>query len=365
MQKHSIRVRRRNHINKIKFPDSNCSSPVSGSTIGSRSRNSQSRSHDTQVTNSKNKANSKDYEDGNVVSRVTEEAQSHGNKSRQRYKRKRKNISLGTETSNSCSRISDLVSVTHGCDNTVCLRNGSSLSPKVSNRKVRRSRWRKRKSRDFHPADKIKRDVHPESSAKRSDSNKCSNPAMPNKTNISSEMSLVHTNMRSLGNSHKDHREASAVEGVPRLLTIGPKEGMSVHDRPHSFYEDSACFSFQKENEPAQNEISANLCGEESKLDIKDGVASQGTEALNCENTHADAVTGQEKDDAPDDATENQDESVNLTVSLTTEKLLSTYRKKLLVLDLNGLLADIILYFRRAHKSYTRVGEYLGQVLLI
>ncbi|XP_042428101.1 uncharacterized protein LOC122015334 [Zingiber officinale] len=429
VEKRLRRVRRRNHINKRNFPDSSCSSPVSGSTIGSRSHNSQSRSHDTQVTNSKNKANSRDYEDGIVVSRVTEETQSHGNKSRRRYKRNRKNRSLGTEASNSCSRISDLVSVTHGCDNTVSLRNGSSSSPKVANRKIRRSRWRKRKPRDFHLADEIKRDVHPESSVKKSDSNKCSNQATPNKINRSSEMSaslsksvftnssqggkdegrqrsyggvdygiksaaatvsdanvsdivsasndfnpttdiecgiaadvspssaIGHTNRRSLNNSSKDHCESISV-GAPRLLTIGLKEGMSVHGRPYP-YEDSACFSFQKENEAVHNEISAKFCGEECRLDIKDGVATQGTEALNCENTHADALTGQEKDDTPSDVTQNQDESVNLAVILTTEKLLSTSRKKLLVLDLNGLLADIVLYRRRTQKSYTRVGENL------
>ncbi|KAJ8459543.1 hypothetical protein OPV22_032469 [Ensete ventricosum] len=153
-----------------------------------------------------------------------------------------------------------------------------------------------------------------------------------------------------------------AVEGSPKLLPASQKDKC-------------ATLLFQVENKVLKDASSLNHSGEASKLGRGDGSES-GQSAVHEKNSldfenrcndlyavlvkeHATSSVSHVVKDVSSDVTKDGDQSSNLAALSNTETLLNCSRKKLIILDLNGLLADINQEYHYAHKAHRRVGGKL------
>ncbi|CAD5168190.1 unnamed protein product [Musa acuminata subsp. malaccensis] len=153
-----------------------------------------------------------------------------------------------------------------------------------------------------------------------------------------------------------------AAEGSPKLLPSGQKD-------------ECATLLFQLENKVLRDASSLIHSREASKLGSGDGSES-GQSAVHEKNSldfknrcndsyavhvkeHAPSSVNHVVKDVSSDVTKDRDQSSNLAALSNTETLLSSSRKKLIVLDLNGLLADINQEYHYAHKAHRRVGGKL------
>ncbi|RZR97909.1 hypothetical protein BHM03_00027180 [Ensete ventricosum] len=172
----------------------------------------------------------------------------------------------------------------------------------------------------------------------------------------------------------------AAEEGSLQLLPAGMKEGSSVPPSPirgvveklnspnlpmkhdnqlGSCNEECASFSFQIDNKVFMDDPSMNHSMEAIQSRTRVGservkLATDDNNAADYKHKHTDASTGQEKEFGRS-STSNVSKDVVLLMAETS--LCS--RKKLLVLDLNGLLADINSEYHGAHM---RVAGKSGEV---
>ncbi|URE30699.1 CPDc [Musa troglodytarum] len=153
-----------------------------------------------------------------------------------------------------------------------------------------------------------------------------------------------------------------SVEGSPKSLPAGQKD-------------ECATLLFQLENKVLRDASSLIHSGEASRLGSGDGSESwqsavHDKNSLDFKNRCNDSYAVHVKEHAPSsvnhvvkdvssDVTKGQDQSSNLAALSNMETLLSCSRKKLIILDLNGLLADINQEYHYAHKAHKRVGGKL------
>ncbi|CAL9166291.1 uncharacterized protein LOC135671931 [Musa acuminata AAA Group] len=162
----------------------------------------------------------------------------------------------------------------------------------------------------------------------------------------------------------------AAEEGSLQLLPAGMKEGLSVppspirgvieklsspnlpmkqHNQLGSCNEECSSFSFQMDNKVFMDDPSMNHSVEAIQSIIRIGservkLATDENNAADYKHKHTDASTGQEKEFARSSMS-NVSKDVVLLMAETSLRS----RKKLLVLDLNGLLADITTEYHGAH----------------
>lgn len=172
----------------------------------------------------------------------------------------------------------------------------------------------------------------------------------------------------------------AAEEGSLQLLPAGMKEGLSVppspirgvveklsspnlpmkqHNQLGSCNEECASFSFQMDNKVFMDDPSMNHSVEAVQSRTRVGLervklATDENNAADYKHKHTDASIGQEKEFARSSMS-NVSKDVVLLMAETSLRS----RKKLLVLDLNGLLADITTEYHGAHM---RVAGKSGEV---
>ncbi|RRT52644.1 hypothetical protein B296_00048737 [Ensete ventricosum] len=180
------------------------------------------------------------------------------------------------------------------------------------------------------------------------------------KAKATSNSEVVHKTESCLDNPGDGQHVA--VEGSPKLLPASQKD-------------ECATLLFQVENKVLKDASSLNHSGEASKLGRGDGSES-GQSAVHEKNSldfenrcndlyavlvkeHATSSVSHVVKDVSSDVTKDRDQSSNLAALSNTETLLNCSRKKLIILDLNGLLADINQEYHYAHKAHRRVGGKL------
>ncbi|KAG6517916.1 hypothetical protein ZIOFF_021315 [Zingiber officinale] len=171
-----------------------------------------------------------------------------------------------------------------------------------------------------------------------------------------------------------------SVEASLKFLQSGLKEGGSVppspirglilsppilpmkqHNQLDSCNEECANFSFRLENKFG-NDSSGNTFRETSNLGTEDESECVKS-AINDKYKHTDQeekilLSPSASHIMSSDITQGQVTSSNFALP-NTEKSSKFSRKKLIVLDLNGLLADINQDYRNAHKAHSKVGGKL------
>ncbi|WOL07770.1 hypothetical protein Cni_G16518 [Canna indica] len=194
--------------------------------------------------------------------------------------------------------------------------------------------------------------------------------------------------MRSLLDNSSDTQQSDVVsaEGSLKLLSASSKEGASVppspirglvedlhspnvplkqHNKLDSCNEEGANFSFRMENKVFKDDSLRSDSTEARSLGARDGpdhvnLTFDRNNTLDNKHKHNDESICEEKEPASSstysEMTSDQVVSSSLAALPTTETLLICPKKKLIVLDLNGLLADIKQDFRNAHQAQKRVG---------